>query len=64
METWTFLLQKRNDTSWLPLDAPTAEILTGSYRLASHSSLADRAIALHIVYRRRRPAPTPPSIKG
>ncbi|MGQ9865226.1 MAG: hypothetical protein ACUVSQ_02920 [Pseudanabaenaceae cyanobacterium] len=51
METWTFLLQKRNDTSWLPLDAPTAEILTGSYRLAAHSSLAGRAIALHILYR-------------
>ncbi|HAN46510.1 MAG TPA: hypothetical protein DCQ32_08165, partial [Cyanobacteria bacterium UBA8156] len=51
METWTFLLQKRNDTSWLPLDAPTAEILTGSYRLAAHSSLSGRAIALHILYR-------------
>jgi len=51
METWTFLLQKRNDTSWLPLDAPTAEILTGSYRLAAHSNLAGRAIALHILYR-------------
>lgn len=34
MATWEFLLQKKGDTAWLPLESPNLEILEGEYRLA------------------------------
>jgi hypothetical protein len=50
METWEFLLQKKGDKSWLPLESPTVEILEGQYRLAARSSFANILIAIQLRY--------------
>lgn len=47
---WEFLLQKKGDKSWLPLESSTLEILEGEYRLAARSNLAEAAIDIHINY--------------
>ncbi len=51
MENWEFLLQRKGDKSWLPLESPTVEILEGPYRLAARSALANTLVAIAIVYR-------------
>jgi hypothetical protein len=50
MESWEFLLQKRGDKSWLPLEVPTVEILEGQYRLAAKSSFIETPIGIQIRY--------------
>ncbi|MEE3715460.1 hypothetical protein V2H45_01730 [Tumidithrix elongata RA019] len=50
MDNWEFLLQKKGDKSWLPLESPTVEILEGQYRLAARSELANAMIGIQIVY--------------
>jgi hypothetical protein len=44
MANWEFLLQKKGDKSWLPLESPTIEILAGEYRLAARSGWKDRVV--------------------
>ncbi len=51
MENWEFLLQRKGDKSWLPLESPTVEILEGQYRLAARSDLANVPAAIAIAYR-------------
>ena len=51
MENWEFLLQRKGDKSWLPLESPTVEILEGQYRLAARSDGANQLVAIAIVYR-------------
>ncbi len=51
MENWEFLLQRKGDKSWLPLESPTVEILEGPYRLAARSALANELVAIAIAYR-------------
>ncbi len=51
MENWEFLLQRKGDKSWLPLESPTVEILEGQYRLAARSALANSLVAIAIAYR-------------
>jgi hypothetical protein len=51
MENWEFLLQRKGDKSWLPLESPTVEILEGQYRLAARSALANALVAIAITYR-------------
>jgi len=48
MPTWEFLLQKKGDKSWLPLESPTLEILEGEYRLAAKTSLDNASIDINI----------------
>jgi hypothetical protein len=50
MTSWEFLLQKKGDKSWLPLESPTLEVLEGQYRLASRSDFFNAAIDIHIDY--------------
>lgn len=50
MEEWKFLLQKDGDRSWLPLDAPDAEILEGRYRLVARSSQGNTDIGIRICH--------------
>jgi hypothetical protein len=50
MESWEFLLQKRGDKSWLPLEVPTVEILEGQYRLAAKSNFIETLIGIQIRY--------------
>ncbi|NUN65517.1 hypothetical protein HCU40_12330 [Pseudanabaena biceps] len=51
MENWEFLLQRKGDKSWLPLESPTVEILEGQYRLAARSDLANASVGIAISYR-------------
>jgi len=51
MENWEFLLQRKGDKSWLPLESPTVEILEGQYRLAAKSDLNNLAVSIAIAYR-------------
>lgn len=51
MENWEFLLQRKGDKSWLPLESPTVEILEGQYRLAARSDLANVPVGIAIAYR-------------
>jgi hypothetical protein len=51
MENWEFLLQRKGDKSWLPLESPTVEILEGQYRLAARSDLANVLVGIVIAYR-------------
>ena len=52
MENWEFLLQRKGDKSWLPLESPTVEILEGQYRIASRSEeLANELVGIAISYR-------------
>lgn len=51
MENWEFLLQRKGDKSWLPLESPTVEILEGQYRLAARSNLANVPVGIAIAYR-------------
>lgn len=51
MENWEFLLQRKGDKSWLPLESPTVEILEGQYRLAARSDLANVPVGISIAYR-------------
>lgn len=50
MTNWEFLLQKKGDKSWLPLESPTIEILAGEYRLAARSSFKDRVVDIKWSY--------------
>jgi len=50
MEIWEFLLQKKGDKSWLPLESPTVEILEGQYRLAARSNFANFPIGIQLSY--------------
>ncbi|MBD2019087.1 hypothetical protein H6F43_02665 [Leptolyngbya sp. FACHB-36] len=38
MKHWEFLLQKKGDRSWLPLESSDVEILEGEYRIVARSS--------------------------
>ncbi|MBD2152439.1 hypothetical protein H6F44_20295 [Pseudanabaena sp. FACHB-1277] len=51
MENWEFLLQRKGDKSWLPLESPTVEILEGQYRLAARSTQANMPVNVAIAYR-------------
>ena len=51
MENWEFLLQRKGDKSWLPLESPNVEILEGQYRLAARSDLANVSVGIAIAYR-------------
>ena len=51
MENWEFLLQRKGDKSWLPLESPTVEILEGQYRLAARSTQANMPVNIAIAYR-------------
>ncbi|OIP78296.1 MAG: hypothetical protein AUK48_02065 [Oscillatoriales cyanobacterium CG2_30_44_21] len=51
MENWEFLLQRKGDKSWLPLESPTVEILEGQYRLAARSDLHNLSVSIAIAYR-------------
>jgi hypothetical protein len=51
MENWEFLLQRKGDKSWLPLESPTVEILEGQYRLAARSDVVNVSVAIAIAYR-------------
>ena len=51
MENWEFLLQRKGDKSWLPLESPTVEILEGQYRLAARSALSNTLVGIAIAYR-------------
>ncbi len=51
MENWEFLLQRKGDKSWLPLESPTVEILESQYRLAARSDLVNVSVAIAIAYR-------------
>ncbi|PZU97412.1 MAG: hypothetical protein DCE90_07615 [Pseudanabaena sp.] len=51
MENWEFLLQRKGDKSWLPLESPTVEILEGQYRLAARSDLNNLPVSIAIAYR-------------
>lgn len=42
---WEFLLQKKGDKSWLPLESPTVEILAGEYRIASRSEFSNQNVS-------------------
>jgi hypothetical protein len=50
MLNWEFLLQKKGDESWLPLEAASVEILEGYYRLAARSSLRQAPITVNLQY--------------
>jgi len=50
MLNWEFLLQKKGDESWLPLEAASVEILEGQYRLAARSSLRLAPITVSLQY--------------
>jgi hypothetical protein len=50
MDNWEFLLQRKGDKSWLPLESSTVEILEGPYRLAARSEFANTMIAIAIAY--------------
>jgi len=50
MPTWEFLLQKKGDKSWLPLESPTLEILEGEYRLAGRCGIFNTSIDIQIDY--------------
>ncbi len=50
MPTWEFLLQKKGDKSWLPLESPNLEILEGEYRLAAKSGLGKTEAEIQIDY--------------
>jgi hypothetical protein len=45
---WEFLMQKEGDQDWLSLEAPTAEILEGRYRLMAQSQFSDTSIDIQI----------------
>jgi hypothetical protein len=45
---WEFLVQKEGDQDWLALEAPTAEILEGRYRLMVQSRFKDMLIDVQI----------------
>jgi hypothetical protein len=47
---WEFLLQKKGDESWLPLEAASVEILEGYYRLAARSNLLQAPITVSLQY--------------
>lgn len=51
MENWEFLLQRKGDKSWLPLESPTVEIVEGQYRLAARSDLTNVPVGIAIAYR-------------
>ncbi|MFN3362054.1 MAG: hypothetical protein ACK421_11615, partial [Pseudanabaenaceae cyanobacterium] len=44
MAGWEFLLQKKGDRSWLPLESAKVEVLTGEYRLAARSAFLQQAV--------------------
>lgn len=49
-QSWEFLIQQEGDRSWLPIDAPTVEILEGCYRIAARSSLKNVSVDVRIVH--------------
>jgi hypothetical protein len=51
MENWEFLLQRKGDKSWLPLESPTVEILEGQYRLAARTDQSNMPVGIAITYR-------------
>jgi hypothetical protein len=48
MYEWEFLMQKEGDQDWLSLEAPTAEILEGRYRLMAQSQFSETPIDIQI----------------
>ena len=58
MEYWEFLLQKKGDRSWLPLESSDVEILEGRYRIVARSSRKD--IPVEIQIRHTSPEDVPP----
>ncbi|MDX2255547.1 MAG: hypothetical protein NW214_08540 [Pseudanabaenaceae cyanobacterium bins.39] len=50
MENWEFLLQRKGDKSWLPLESPTVEILEGQYRLAARTDQGNISVGIAIAY--------------
>ncbi|MGP1382916.1 MAG: hypothetical protein ACTS2F_05105 [Thainema sp.] len=58
MEYWEFLLQKKGDRSWLPLESSDVEILEGRYRIVARSSRKDTPVEIQI--RHTSPEDVPP----
>ena len=50
MEHWEFLLQKKGDRAWLPIESPNVEILEGRYRVVARSSRKDTPIEIRVSY--------------
>jgi hypothetical protein len=50
MHEWEFLMQKEGDQDWLSLEAPTAEILEGRYRLMAQSQFTETTIDIQICH--------------
>lgn len=49
-DSWAFLLQHEDDRSWLPLDTPNAEILTGRYRIIARSHHRNASVQVNIAH--------------
>ncbi len=50
MEAWEFLLQREEDTTWLPLESSDVEILEGRYRIVARSGHPDTEMEVRITH--------------
>jgi hypothetical protein len=50
METWEFLLQREEDTTWLPLESSDVEILEGRYRIVARSGHPNTPMEVRITH--------------
>ena len=50
METWEFLLQQEEDSTWLPLDSSDVEILEGRYRIVARSGHPSTEMEIRITH--------------
>ncbi|MGB7427511.1 MAG: hypothetical protein WA933_06850 [Microcoleaceae cyanobacterium] len=50
MESWEFLLQREEDTTWLPLESSDVEILEGRYRIVARSGYSETEIKIRITH--------------
>jgi hypothetical protein len=50
METWEFLLQREEDTTWLPLESSDVEILEGRYRIVARCGHPNKQMEVRITH--------------
>jgi hypothetical protein len=50
METWEFLLQREEDTTWLPLESSDVEILEGRYRIVARCGHPNTQMEVRITH--------------
>lgn len=50
MEHWEFLIQKKGDRSWLPLETPEVEVLEGRYRMVARSPRSNAPVEIRAIY--------------